>query len=929
MNKVKKLFAIVFAITAVMLMQTYAFAYTGSGTSTGPYTVYTFDELKECCEKGGYVKLGGDIIEDSFKDINVVYDTHLDLDGKALKINNAASSFSNHFFTVKAYLEITGKGGEIYLKNYPSNVFEVEEGGELVINNCDITDEPNVSQHNWSDMLQTSVLQPICVSEGGKLTVNSGTITSLSENAVAVSNFGETTINGGTFKANADNSVSNWGEMYINGGTVENGMETVDSRLIVSGGKIYNLDCGGTKQKGVDIKLYAGTFIGSIHLTMLYNYGAENISAIIPETSTVKIDGKKLDRNSTFSTLYTESKNKTVEIISSKTFIKYISLTGDVTPICGNSPVYPVNESPALYDMTAHWYNYGGKVEITEFKPGRDYTLEIDLTVKDAYYMLGSFTSVDLRDTPDDKYSLDSITVTDTTIKVTYFFTVKPMITKQPYNPYDTNPMIGHNIYVDIDAENAESYEWHWYARGYDGVQQDFSDNNLLLTATGTTSPRLNLHIVSDRADGCSVYCVLKSGGYTLTSDVYSINIPQYTVSYSTRFKQSSQPSEKVYSGQTYTFPEYTSGDPSGYRFYKWYYSDSSGYYHYHAPGETMAYTLGKDITVSASYSKIFTISFDPNGGGGSMDTEEICQGDIFTFPRCKFTPPSNKEFDCWLAPIGDKETYDVGDTVIYPGEKNICLTARWKYKKYTVEFDTGEVCTPPPEQYVTYGEYATDNGDPVADGYNFMGWYYDSEYSQQFSFYNKITENTILYAKWEEIGNGVGFSYDYSGYDTENRKMLKVYYGDDLYFTTTMTAGTAFGYYMVVNGDTYSLTYSDGYHPFVIDDSTQVMRRIDGERIYYNAKSFIKPDNTVYIYSMRFVEGRRYFTSAYELDILYHPGDIDASGKVGDADAEMLLKHIVGIEALDSEQLERAELNNDGEIDILDVIGILKNKTA
>jgi hypothetical protein len=103
-------------------------------------------------------------------------------------------------------------------------------------------------------------------------------------------------------------------------------------------------------------------------------------------------------------------------------------------------------------------------------------------------------------------------------------------------------------------------------------------------------------------------------------------------------------------------------------------------------------------------------------------------------------------------------------------------------------------------------------------------------------------------------------------------------------------------------------------------------MRRIDNDRIYYNAKSFIEPNNTVYIYSMRFVDGRRYFTSVYELDILYRPGDVDGSGKVNDTDAAMLLKHIGGISLLDSEQLKRADLNNDGEIDMLDVIEILNN---
>ena len=45
-----------------MLMQTYVYAYTGSGTKNDPYTVTTYNELKKCCEEGGYVKLGSNII---------------------------------------------------------------------------------------------------------------------------------------------------------------------------------------------------------------------------------------------------------------------------------------------------------------------------------------------------------------------------------------------------------------------------------------------------------------------------------------------------------------------------------------------------------------------------------------------------------------------------------------------------------------------------------------------------------------------------------------------------------------------------------------------------------------------------------------------------------------------------------------------------
>lgn len=40
---------------------------------------------------------------------------------------------------------------------------------------------------------------------------------------------------------------------------------------------------------------------------------------------------------------------------------------------------------------------------------------------------------------------------------------------------------------------------------------------------------------------------------------------------------------------------------------------------------------------------------------------------------------------------------------------------------------------------------------DPTKDGYTFKGWYTDEDLTKEFDFSTKLTENTILYAKWEE----------------------------------------------------------------------------------------------------------------------------------------------------------------------------------
>ena len=75
MSNVKKLFAVIFAVMAVMLMSTAVFAYTGSGTEDDPYIITDYAEFAELSQskigytKFTYYKLGADISsEDNMND---------------------------------------------------------------------------------------------------------------------------------------------------------------------------------------------------------------------------------------------------------------------------------------------------------------------------------------------------------------------------------------------------------------------------------------------------------------------------------------------------------------------------------------------------------------------------------------------------------------------------------------------------------------------------------------------------------------------------------------------------------------------------------------------------------------------------------------------------------------------------------------------
>ena len=64
-----------------------------------------------------------------------------------------------------------------------------------------------------------------------------------------------------------------------------------------------------------------------------------------------------------------------------------------------------------------------------------------------------------------------------------------------------------------------------------------------------------------------------------------------------------------------------------------------------------------------------FTITFDGNGGSGSMDSVTVKAGTNYTLPECGFTAPTNQEFKAWE--ISGTE-YKVGDTYIVSGDTEI-----------------------------------------------------------------------------------------------------------------------------------------------------------------------------------------------------------------------------------------------------------------
>ena len=141
----------------------------------------------------------------------------------------------------------------------------------------------------------------------------------------------------------------------------------------------------------------------------------------------------------------------------------------------------------------------------------------------------------------------------------------------------------------------------------------------------------------------------------------------------------------RVKAGENYTLPECTFTPPEGREFAGWLAVNGTVY-----PAGTKvisSYDQSFKATWKDKEVTEVTISFDPNGGTGTMQPMKVKSGEKFKLPKCTFTPPEGKEFAGWLAANGT--VYPAGEVVTFSIDQS--LKATWKDK---AEVDVTEMFT-------------------------------------------------------------------------------------------------------------------------------------------------------------------------------------------------------------------------------------------
>ena len=169
---------------------------------------------------------------------------------------------------------------------------------------------------------------------------------------------------------------------------------------------------------------------------------------------------------------------------------------------------------------------------------------------------------------------------------------------------------------------------------------------------------------------------------------------------------------------------------------------------------DTTCDVCGYERTVTPPAPTEFIVTFDGNGGTGSMEPVTVEEGSRYVLPACGFTAPDGQEFKAWE--IGGIE-YNAGDDYVVLG--NTEIKALWKDSAvipttFTITFKanggTGSMEPVTVEEGSRYPLPACGFIPPV--NMKFSGWALSAGGSVIADGAIMVTSNITLYAIWEPV---------------------------------------------------------------------------------------------------------------------------------------------------------------------------------
>lgn len=272
--------------------------------------------------------------------------------------------------------------------------------------------------------------------------------------------------------------------------------------------------------------------------------------------------------------------------------------------------------------------------------------------------------------------------------------------------------------------------------------------------------------------DGCYIEWTTKSGDVVLSTDTIQgtlnlyLNFRQSPATHTVNFFDAdgnglatiAKSGDLAFSAYTDTLAESGIEAPykEGYTFIGW--TTKSG------DAILSGDVISGDINVYATYQKnaaIHTVNFFDEDGNGLCTTTNA--GDVafseYVAKLLEVTEIPTKDgyvFAGWVTKSGDKIlNTDVisGDINVYASYEKVVDPVAETHK---VTFDDCLESTENQVVVVEDGQAVAKPADPTCEGYAFVGWFSDTELTQEWDFSTPVTEDMTLWAKWEKNADAV-----------------------------------------------------------------------------------------------------------------------------------------------------------------------------
>ena len=205
--------------------------------------------------------------------------------------------------------------------------------------------------------------------------------------------------------------------------------------------------------------------------------------------------------------------------------------------------------------------------------------------------------------------------------------------------------------------------------------------------------------------------------------------------------------------GAEYLVPE-CDFEKTNYHFVSWLLFEDGDYVPYE-PGQIIQ-GIQNNITLIASWeedtAQSYNVSFNGNGGTGSMEAQETNGSKFVTPTTCSFTK-TDYELYKWALNSASGTQYNPGDS-IYNISGDITLYVVWKHVDYTVSFNSNGGTGTMANQKTSGTSYQTPGCGFSKSGFTFDGWALNSASGTKYAVgatIENISDNITLYATWAE----------------------------------------------------------------------------------------------------------------------------------------------------------------------------------